>query len=70
MQGQRARKGIFITTSEFSKEAHEYVSRIESKIVLMDGATLSNLMIDFDVGVSGVSTYAVKKIDLDYFSEG
>ena len=70
LQGQRARKGIFITTSEFSKEAHEYVSRIESKIVLMDGATLSNLMIDFDVGVSGVSTYAVKKIDLDYFSEG
>lgn len=69
LQGQRARKGIFITTSDFSKEAYEYVSRIESKIVLMDGTALSNLMIEFDVGVTSVSTYAVKKIDLDYFTE-
>ena len=69
LQGQRARKGIFITTSDFSKEAYEYVSRIESKIVLMDGATLSNLMIEFDVGVTGVATYEIKKIDLDYFTD-
>ena len=69
LQGQRARKGIFITTSDFSKEAYEYVSRIESKIVLMDDATLSNLMIEFDVGVTGVATYEIKKIDLDYFTD-
>lgn len=70
LQGQRARKGIFITTSDYSKEAYDYVSRIESKIVLMDGKTLSYLMIDFGVGVASVSTYEVKKIDLDYFTEG
>jgi len=69
LQGQRARKGIFITTSDFSKDANNYVSRIESKIVLMDGKALSNLMIDFGVGVVSMSTYDVKKIDLDYFTE-
>jgi restriction system protein len=69
LQGQRARKGIFITTSEFSKEAHEYVSRIDSKIVLIDGKTLSRLMIDFGVGVTAVATYEVKKIDSDYFAD-
>lgn len=68
LQGQRARKGIFITTSDFSKEAHEYVSRIESKIVLIDGKALSRLMIDFGVGVTTVATYEVKKIDTDYFT--
>jgi restriction system protein len=70
LQGQRARKGIFITTSDFSKDAHDYVSRIDSKIVLIDGKTLSRLMIDFGVGVTSVATYEVKKVDSDYFSDG
>jgi restriction system protein len=69
LQGQRARKGIFISTSEFSKDAHEYVARIDSKIVLIDGKALSRLMIDFGVGVTTVATYEVKKIDSDYFAE-
>jgi len=69
LQGQRARKGIFITTSEFSKEAQDYVSRIDTKIVLVDGKALAGLMIDFGVGVTSVATYDVKKIDLDYFGE-
>jgi restriction system protein len=69
LQGQRARKGIFITTSEFSREALDYVSRIESKIVLIDGKALAGLMIDFGVGVTSVATYEVKKIDSDYFGE-
>ena len=69
LQGVRAKKGIFITTSDFSKEAIEYASRIESKIVLIDGETLWNLMIDFGLGVSTVATYEVKKIDNDYFDE-
>lgn len=69
LQGQRARKGIFITTSEFSREAYEYVSRIDSKIVLIDGKALSRLMIDFGVGVTTVATYEVKKIDSDYFTD-
>lgn len=69
LQGQRARKGIFITTSEFSRDAYEYVSRIDSKIVLIDGKALSRLMIDFGVGVTTVASYDVKKIDSDYFSD-
>jgi len=69
LQGQRARKGIFITTSDFSREAVEYVSRIDSKIVLLEGKSLARLMIDFGVGVTSVATYEVKKIDADYFAD-
>jgi len=69
LQGFRAKKGIFITTSDFSKEAEDYASRIDSKIVLIDGETLWNLMIDFSIGVSTVATYDVKKLDNDYFDE-
>ena len=69
LQGVRAKKGIFITTSDFSKEAVEYASRIDSKIVLIDGEQLWSLMIDFGIGVSTTATYEVKKIDNDYFSE-
>jgi len=70
LQGQRARKGIFITTSDFSRDANEYVSRIDSKIVLIDGKTLARLMIDFGVGVTNVASYEVKKLDSDYFADG
>jgi len=69
LQGHRARKGVFITTSSFSSDAVEYVSRIESKIVLMGGEALAKNMIDYGVGVSTVRSYEVKKIDTDYFSE-
>ncbi len=69
LQGHRANKGIFITTSFFSKEAEEYVSRINSKIVLIDGETLAQLMIDHNVGVSSVASYEIKKIDSDYYTE-
>ena len=69
LQGQRARKGIFITTSSFSKTAEEYASRIENKIVLIDGEKLANFMIDHGVGVATISNYEVKKLDSDYFSE-
>ena len=69
LQGQRARKGIFITTSDFTKDALDFVSRIDSKIILIDGGTLSRLMIDFGVGVTTVAAYSVKKIDSDYFTE-
>lgn len=69
LMGQRARKGIFITTSDFSREAREYVSHIDSKIVLIDGEQLAQLMIDHGVGVSVATVYEIKKIDSDYFSE-
>jgi restriction system protein len=63
-----ARKGVFITTSRFSAEAKEYVERTTSKrIVLMEGEQLAQLMMDHGVGVTTVATYAVKKVDPDYF---
>ena len=64
LQGQRAKKGIFITTSDFSKTAKEYVSMIDSKIILIDGEQLSNYMIDFDIGVSKIANYELKKLIL------
>jgi len=70
LQGHRAKKGIFITTSDFSREAEDYVAKIDSKIVLIDGEQLSQLMIDNNVGVTPVTTYETKKIDSDYFIEG
>ena len=69
LAGQGAKKGIFITTSYFSKEALEYIPRNETKIVLVDGDQLSQYMIDFNLGVSTISTYEIKKIDSDYFEE-
>jgi restriction system protein len=69
LQGQRAKKGIFLTTSAFTSEAHDYVSRIESKIVLIDGNLLANLMIDHNVGVSTMAAYELKRVDTDYFTE-
>lgn len=66
---QRAKKGLFITTSAFSADAEDCVSRIEAKVVLIDGESLAQLMIDHNVGVSTVGTYEIKKIDSDYFSE-
>ncbi|MDQ3584960.1 MAG: restriction endonuclease, partial [Acidobacteriota bacterium] len=69
LQGQRANKGVFITTSRFTDEAHGYVSTIGSKIVLIDGEQLAQLMIDHNVGVSLSTTYEIKRIDSDYFSE-
>ena len=69
LQGQRAKKGIFITTSTFTKEAQEFASRIDSKITLIDGETLSQLMIDYNVGVNALAAYELKRLDSDYFIE-
>jgi len=69
LQAQKASKGIFITTSRFTDDARAYVSQIGSKIVLIDGDQLSHLLIEYDVGVSTISLYPVKKVDSDYFDE-
>jgi len=66
---QRAKKGVFITTSQFSREATEFVALIEKQIVLIDGAKLANLMVEYGLGVTTKQTYAIKQIDSDYFSE-
>ena len=69
LEGQRARKGVFITTSTFTRDARDYVTRIEKRIVLVDGEQLAQLMIDHGVGVADVTTYQVKRVDADYFGE-
>jgi restriction system protein len=69
LQGQRAKKGVFITTSDFTKEAHGFVSQLESKIVLIDGAMLAGLMIDFGIGVTTTATYSICRTDSDYFEQ-
>lgn len=67
LQGQRAGKGVFITTSNYSREALEYVNLISTRLILVDGAQLARLMVDHNVGVSPVGFYEIKKIDADYF---
>lgn len=69
LQGQRATKGIFITTSTFTRDAEAYAQRIGTRIVLIDGERLVQLMFEFDVGVSPKRTFVVKDIDGDYFEE-
>lgn len=69
LQGVRARKGIFITTSSFSDGAREYVATIDSKIVLIDGTELAQLMIDHGIGVTPHQTYEIKRLDSDYFEQ-
>jgi len=69
LAGQGAKKGIFITTSNFTKDALEYTPRNETKIVLIDGEQLAQLMIDFNIGCTTQQTYELKKLDGDYFGE-
>lgn len=69
LAGQRAKKGVFITTSNFTKEAVQYALQMDTKIVLIDGETLAQYMIDYNLGVSVQSVYEIKKIDSDYFEE-
>jgi len=69
LQGKRARKGIFITTSNYTREACDFASSIDTKIVLIDGDQLAQLMIDHNIGVSPSAMYETKRIDLDYFTE-
>ncbi len=70
LEGARARKGVMLTTSTFSKDAREYVGHIEKRIVLIDGARLSALMFDHGIGLTRTSVYEVKRVDTDYFDEG
>jgi restriction system protein len=67
LQGQRATKGVFITTSAYSREALEYTGAINSKIILINGEQLAGLMIDHNVGVSTIGMYELKRLDNDYF---
>jgi restriction system protein len=67
LNGQRASKGVFITTSSFSRDALEYADSINPRVILVDGKQLAELMVDHGVGVSVESSYDIKRVDLDYF---
>lgn len=67
LQGQRARKGVFLTTSSFSHEAVEFAKNLQTTIVLVDGVQLAQLMLDHGIGVSVQQTIQLLKIDEDYF---
>lgn len=69
LQGHHARKGVFITTSTFTKEAKDYVARVDNKIVLIDGPRLADLMIEYDVGVTTTTIYKLKRVNQDFFTE-
>jgi restriction system protein len=69
LEGRRARKGVLLTTSTVTKDAEEYVNAIEKRIVLIDGPTLSRLMIDHGVGVREIATYTLAEINEEYFDQ-
>ena len=69
LQGQRASKGIYITTSRYTKEAIDFAANIGAKIVLIDGETLAQYMIDHDLGVSRQDVFEIKRLDSDYFAD-
>ena len=66
---QKAKKGIFITTSDYPKSAYDFVNNIEHRIVLINGRELAEYMIDYSVGIQLKKTYEIKRIDFDYFEE-
>ena len=66
---EQLEKGVFITTADYSKGAIDFAKNLDSKIVLIDGEELAELMIDNNIGVSLEATYEIKKIDSDFFSD-
>lgn len=69
LAGKQARKGVFITTSTFTSGAVEFVSRVDPRVILIDGKRMAKLMVEHDVGVSTIGSFALKRIDSDYFDE-
>lgn len=69
LAGQGAKKGVFITTSKFTSDAKEYQPKNETKIVLIDGEQLAELMMDYNLAVSTVNVFEIKRIDNDYFGD-
>jgi restriction system protein len=69
LAGHKANKGVFITSSGFTKGATDYASQVNHRVVLIDGPMLAELMMDHDLGVSTKDVYTVKRLDTDYFEE-
>lgn len=69
LHGKRAKKGVFITAGRFSDDAIRYVESIDPKVILIDGRTLCELMIDYNLGTATTAKYEIKRMDTDYFTE-
>jgi restriction system protein len=69
LHGKRAKKGVFITTGRFSDDAVKYVESIDPKVILIDGRTLAELMIDYGLGTTSTAKYEIRRVDSDYFAE-
>lgn len=69
LHGKRAKKGVFINTGKFSDDSKKYVETIDPKVILIDGRTLAELMIDFNLGTTTSGSYEIKRIDSDYYAE-
>jgi restriction system protein len=69
LEGHRATKGVFVTTSYFPSTAYDFIARVSKRVVLIDGAALAGLMMHHQVGVRVKETYELKRIDEEYFSE-
>ena len=69
LQGKRARKGVYITTGKFTDDAVRYADSIDPKVILVDGITLANMMIDHGLGTTTTATYEIRRKDSDYFTE-
>jgi len=69
LHGKRAKKGVFITTGTFSSDARSYVESINPKVILIDGKSLAELIIDYGLGTNIIAKYEIRRIDSDYFTE-
>lgn len=69
LTGEGATKGVFVTTSDFSREARDYLHRVQHRVVLINGQRLARLMIQHGVGVRIRSSYVIQSVDEDYFSD-
>jgi len=69
LTGEGASKGVFVTTSDFTREARDYLNKVQHRVVLINGERLARLMIQHEVGVRARQTYVLRSIDEDYFAD-
>lgn len=69
LHGAQADRGVFITTSRFSQDAYDYADRVAARVILIDGATLADLLVEHNIGAQDHETYVLKRIDQDFFEE-
>jgi restriction system protein len=69
LHGAQADRGVFITTSRFSQDAHDYAEKVNARVILIDGAGLANLLVQHNIGAQNSETFVLKRVDEDFFDE-